>query len=192
MFVDDDPLVLDGFRTAFHRAPFEVLVAHSAEQALERLNHEHVDVVITDERMPGINGSELCATLAGQSHEAVRILLTGHATLEAALRAVNEGEVFKILCKPIDPGELANLIDEALDKRNGLMPSIDGGGLNRRADILSARERQVAEMLVGGMRTPQIADRLFISRHTVRNHLKSMFAKLNVHSQGELVEHLRG
>lgn len=186
LFIDDDPLVLNGFKTAYSRAPFEVLVAQSAEQALERLHSEEIDVMITDERMPGLSGSQLCATLAQEDHPAIRILLTGHASLDTALRAVNEGEVFKILCKPIDPGLLAELISQAVSRRHR-----QDNVLNELANVLSSREREVAEMLVGGMRIPQISERMHISKHTVRNHLKSMFNKVGVHSQGELVERLK-
>jgi DNA-binding NtrC family response regulator len=74
-----------------------------------------VDVIVSDERMPGMSGSDLLAWVAENCPEVVRIVLTGHPTAETAIRAINEGTVYRFFTKPCRPAELAVAIRRALE-----------------------------------------------------------------------------
>jgi len=115
LIVDDDPLVLENLRRALRREPYEILAAGSGAQGLEILARSSIDVVVSDERMPGMTGAEFLGIVCRKYPETVRIVLTGQASLEAAIRAINEGEIFRFLLKPCDPVDLAQTIQTAIE-----------------------------------------------------------------------------
>ncbi len=117
MLVDDEPHVTAALSRGLHRKPYELLVARGGTEALATLSRRHVDVIVTDEQMPGMKGTELLA-FASRSHpETLRIILTGQASLDAAIRAINEGHIHRYLVKPCEAEQLAQVIDDALAER---------------------------------------------------------------------------
>jgi two-component system probable response regulator PhcQ len=118
LFVDDEPNVTEALKRALRKEPYTVLSAGSAEEALRILSREPVDVVVTDERMPGMPGSELLAVVCRQYPDTVRIILTGHASLQAALVAINKGEIYRFLTKPINELELTVTIRQAIQHKD--------------------------------------------------------------------------
>ena len=118
LLVDDEPHVTSAIKAALRKEPFAIECARSGEEALQMLASTPFDVVVSDERMPGIPGSELL-TLVRQRHPKVaRIILSGQATLEAALNAINSAQIHRFLLKPCSPKELELAIREALDARD--------------------------------------------------------------------------
>ncbi|MEZ6004825.1 MAG: EAL domain-containing protein [Planctomycetota bacterium] len=115
LFVDDEPAVTGAIKIALRKAPFEVLTANSGREALSLLGQEPVDVVVSDERMPGMCGSELLSLVRVQFPDTVRMILSGQSDLQAAVRAINEGGIFRFLLKPCSPEDLASSVEEALD-----------------------------------------------------------------------------
>jgi DNA-binding NtrC family response regulator len=118
LFVDDEPQVLGGLRDALRRYPFNTLLATSGFQALELLQTEPVDVVVSDERMPGMTGSEFLSQVRVRRPETIRIILTGQASLEAAMHAINQGEVYRFFTKPCNHVDLATTILRAVQLRD--------------------------------------------------------------------------
>jgi EAL domain-containing protein (putative c-di-GMP-specific phosphodiesterase class I) len=117
LFVDDDASVLDNVRRSLWREPFDVFTAGSGQAALELLATQLVDVVVSDEKMPGMGGAELLTRVRELHPDVCRILLSGQADVDAALRAINEARVFRFLTKPCPPPALASCIWEALRAR---------------------------------------------------------------------------
>lgn len=106
LFVDDEPAALEGFRLTQGKQ-YDVHVAASGAQGLEILRRESdIAVVVSDMRMPEMDGAEFLAAVKELAPDAVRVLLTGHADLEAAARAVNDGRIFRFLTKPCAPQDL--------------------------------------------------------------------------------------
>ncbi len=114
LIVDDQPLVLSVLRDILSFGPYRVLAVGSAEEALQLLEGESVDVVISDERMPGMQGSEFLTIVRNKYPQVVRIILTGHASVESAMRAVNESEIFRFLTKPVNRDVLHQAVKDAL------------------------------------------------------------------------------
>jgi DNA-binding NtrC family response regulator len=114
LVVDDDPTFISLLNEAFCREPYQVLSACSAREALDLLSAQPVDVVVSDEMMPGMTGSEFLALVRKQYPETVRMILTGHASLEAAIRSINEGEIYRFFTKPCNIFDLAITIRHAL------------------------------------------------------------------------------
>ncbi|HMD73473.1 MAG TPA: response regulator [Steroidobacteraceae bacterium] len=114
LLVDDEPNITDALKRALRREPYEILTAQSAAEAQQRLEHHHVDVVISDEQMPGVSGSEFLAAVRQQYPHTIRMILSGQASLEAAVRAINEGEVYRFFLKPCNPTDLVFTMRQAL------------------------------------------------------------------------------
>jgi two-component system probable response regulator PhcQ len=117
LFVDDESHVVESLRVAMRKEPYDIVTATSAAEALELLGQREVDVVVSDERMPGMSGTEFLAEVRRKYPRTVRIILTGQASLEAAIRAINEGEVYRFLSKPCHPADLSVTIRQALQLR---------------------------------------------------------------------------
>ena len=98
--VDDEPSILDGLRRELNRR-FDVTTALSGAAGLEALEREGpFAVVVSDMRMPGMDGATFLGHVRERAPETVRVLLTGHADLEGAIAAVNQGNIFRFLTKP--------------------------------------------------------------------------------------------
>jgi len=117
LLVDDEPYVTDGLKRALRRETYTILSATSAVEAQRLLENHPVDVVISDEQMPGMPGSEFLAFVRREYPGTIRMILSGQASLEAAVRAINEGEVHRFFLKPCDPAVLMLTIRQALEHK---------------------------------------------------------------------------
>jgi len=117
LFVDDEPLILEGLKRALHKEPYGILTAGSAGEAYGILERERVDVVVSDDCMPGISGLDFFMAIRHKHPDIIRIMLTGRATLDAAVRAINEGEVYRFLIKPCDEVEVGVAVLQALRQK---------------------------------------------------------------------------
>lgn len=144
LFVDDEPQVLEGIRLALRRSGLTIETAASGEDALAFLASNDVDVVVSDERMPGTQGSELLADVRSAMPNTIRILLTGQATVEAAMRAVNDAKVHRFLTKPTSPKELLQTIVDLVAKRDAAAspPAPKPTSGTSRRSVLSALEEE--------------------------------------------------
>ena len=156
LFVDDEPGVTAAFRTLLRRAPYEVLVANSARDALGMLSETHVDVVISDMDMPDMSGSEFLARVRTEHPRTTRVVLSGRARLEDTIHAINDAAVFRFLTKPCQASELTRCIDDALAarrvRRTTVPPTTEADATFDRAletlwvaaqPIVSVRERRI-------------------------------------------------
>lgn len=114
--VDDEPLVLEGLSLHLRRR-FDVHTATSGAEALEVLRaYPDTGVVISDMRMPGMDGATFLRDSVQLAPDATRLLLTGHTDLDAAIRAVNDGQIFRLLLKPCPPAKLLESVELAADQ----------------------------------------------------------------------------
>jgi two-component system, probable response regulator PhcQ len=117
LLVDDEANVTDALKRTFRREPYEFLTATSGAAALELLGRIPIQVVISDEQMPGMSGSEFLSAVRKQYPHTIRMILSGQASLEAAVRAINEGEVYRFFLKPCNPTDLLFTVQQALAQR---------------------------------------------------------------------------
>jgi two-component system, probable response regulator PhcQ len=148
MLVDDEANVLSALTRALIDEPFEIITASSGSQALELMEGKAIKAIVSDERMVGMQGSELLAEVKRRSPQTVRILLTGHATLDAAMRAVNVGEIYRFFLKPWDDTQLRFALMSAIEK-------YDLESENRR--LLATVKSQALELRVLEKRYPGIS-----------------------------------
>ncbi|MEL7035451.1 MAG: response regulator [Cyanobacteria bacterium J06592_8] len=115
LVVDDEPDNLDLLYRTFRRN-FNVFKAESGVRALEVLETEgEVAVIISDQRMPEMKGTEFLSKTVGSFPNTVRIILTGFTDIEDLVEAINSGQVYKYITKPWDPNELKTVVQKAAD-----------------------------------------------------------------------------
>lgn len=114
LLVDDERNVLDGYRRNL-RGEFLIDVAQSGQEALGLIESKGpYAVVISDMRMPGMDGIELLRRVKSGAPETVRVMLPGNADMDTAVQAINEGSIFRFLNKPCDKEVMAKTITAAL------------------------------------------------------------------------------
>jgi len=118
LIVDDEPIITDMLKNVFSREPYGIITAASAEEALTILVREQVDVVISDEKMPGMPGSEFLSIVRQKYPDTIRMVLTGHGSLQSAIQAINEGKIYRFFTKPCNVFDLAITIRQALQQRD--------------------------------------------------------------------------
>jgi serine/threonine-protein kinase len=114
LFVDDDERVLNALRALF-RPTYEVSTAASGALALEIVRRSEIQILVSDQRMPGMTGVELLRQVKKESPRTVRVLLTGYSDLAALVGSVNEGEIFRFVKKPWDNEDIRATLAEAAE-----------------------------------------------------------------------------
>jgi len=112
--VDDEPNILKSLRRTLRRCDIDVTVANSGKAALEIMADQQFDVIMTDMRMPQMNGAEFLTEAYRQQPDSKRILLTGYADFKSTVEAINHGGVTTYLSKPWDDNHLIQVIEEAV------------------------------------------------------------------------------
>lgn len=120
LLVDDDPHLTRSIRLAMRREPWTMDVTDSAPEALDLLDKHSYDVIVSDDHMPRMRGSELLRIARTRHPETMRVLLTGQATVESTITAINDAGVFHVLTKPCPIDRLSKSIHQALEERSRL------------------------------------------------------------------------
>lgn len=116
LVVDDEPAILTAVRRLFHDEQIIVTTAESGAEALAILQDQEVAVILTDNCMPRMTGLELLAEVKKISPNTMRLMMTGNADLQVAIKAINEGEVYRFIVKPWQNQELIAMVMAALNR----------------------------------------------------------------------------
>jgi signal transduction histidine kinase len=114
LVVDDQEAVIASVEELF-RGRYQVLSARNVAEALAIIRQGRIAVVMADQRMPGVSGSELLAHVATLEPDVTRILMTAYADLDAVMQAINQGKIYYYVSKPWEPNELEAIIDKAVE-----------------------------------------------------------------------------
>jgi len=144
LFVDDEPGILSALRRLFRPHGYHILIAESAAEGLEILENEVVDLVISDMRMPDMDGATFLKHVRQRWPGTMRILLTGYADITSTVAAINEGEIYRYIAKPWDDMEIVLIVREALERR--LLEQE-----NRRLSELTQRQNEELKELNAGL-----------------------------------------
>ncbi len=204
LVVDDHPIVREGIRKLLEmEADIDVVgEADNGRRALELVEERHPDVVLLDLKMPGMDGlSALQAMQSGLNRTRV-IVLTASEDKNEWVQAMKLG-CQGIVVKQTSPDLIVKSIRKVhggeiwLDShttaavmRQFASPSdhgsINGGGKGRERSPLSTREREIVALVAQGYKNKEMAEKMFISEQTVKNHLHNIFDKLGVSDRLEL------
>ncbi|MDZ7845748.1 MAG: response regulator [Owenweeksia sp.] len=109
LYVDDEAHNLKSFKASFRR-DYNVFTAESGQEGLEIFNNEDINVILTDQRMPGMTGIEFLVEVKKIDSEPMRILVTGFTDINAVIDSINRGQVYRYLTKPWQEEDLKNTI----------------------------------------------------------------------------------
>ncbi len=113
-FIDDEPSILKSIIRITLEEPYDVFTFNDPREALAELEKKEPAVVVSDQRMPGMTGTELLGKVKDKYPDATRIILSGHTEIEAILSAINQGKIFQFITKPWKEDELKSAINEAI------------------------------------------------------------------------------
>jgi signal transduction histidine kinase len=181
LIIDDEEEILRALQRQFRRK-YDVHVARSADEGYRVMMETPIQVIISDQRMPGMNGSEFFGRVKSEFPDAMRLLLTGYADIQAVIEAVNDGNIFRYITKPWDPAELDATVREAFARYNLIVQ-------NRRllAELRHANaglERRVAE------RTAELEDAN--ARLLAANAQKDLFIGMAAHDLRTPIQVVQG
>ena len=118
LLVDDEINVLKALRRTLFREPYEIFTASGGSEGLRVMEMHPIDLVISDQMMPGMTGVAFLQQVRERWPDTIRIMLTGQSSMDAAVTAINEGEVYRFLTKPIENKDLRMTIQSALHHRD--------------------------------------------------------------------------
>jgi DNA-binding NtrC family response regulator len=191
LYVDDDPSNLKAISRLFRNEPFDVVTELSPLKALSRIETLKPAVIISDQRMPEMDGTAFLREVEYRHPDSVRIILTGDADLEAAMDAINKGHVFRFIQKPWDDDDLKSQVKAALEHQESIHclrtivdtlvdEVIDNEKSQKSTRKLAAavsRELNQPLMIVGGY--IQLLQAYFKDDDIPRDYLSNMLLQIN-------------
>lgn len=185
--VDDDAAVRGAIGRLLKSAGLSAKTYASARDFLENYDRNAAGCLVLDVRMPGMSGMELQEALRGEKISLPVIIITGHADVPMAVRALKMGAV-NFIEKPFSDQLLLDSIRQAIQADAAARESeTRRSELNARMALLTARERQVLEMVVAGKTNKRIALELNLSKKTVEFHRGNIMRKMEVETVAELI-----
>jgi DNA-binding NtrC family response regulator len=155
--IDDDPPVLSAIRRLLRREPYEVVTTEDPEEVLRIVSSRGVALVIADQRMPRMLGTELFKAVRQKSPETACVILTGHADLSDIAGAMNDGAVDRLIRKPWDDADFRKLIRQLLDQKKEEGDETSGVG-GQGADRAKRPERYLRRVACGDRQVKQVLD----------------------------------
>jgi response regulator RpfG family c-di-GMP phosphodiesterase len=117
LFVDDEQNILSSLRRLFRTHGYRVLTADSGAAGLDVLENEAVDLVVSDMRMPQMDGAQFLEKVRERWPDTIRLLLTGYSDIASILAAINRGEIYRYITKPWDDNDIVLVVRHALERR---------------------------------------------------------------------------
>lgn len=185
--VDDDPSIREGLCDLLDAEGLRARPFASAEEFFEKWNAEMPGCLVLDVRLPGMSGMELQTRLAVEGPSIPIIIMTAHGDMPMVRKALKAGAV-EFLIKPFQEDELLRAVEEAFaqDRARRRAGSLVHA-LQTRAATLTARERQVMELVTAGLTNKEIAERLYLSVVTIKLHRGQVMRKMQAESLADLV-----
>ncbi len=185
--VDDDAAVRDSLLWVIESNGWKVEAYPSAETFLNSYKPDQLGCLILDVRMPDMSGPELQKLLNERQCSLPIIFISAHGTVQTAVHAMQAGAV-DFLTKPFDNNMLLERVEKCvLDAHQNASKNTQASATRDRLKKLTAREREVLQLVVAGQSNKQIAAKLKISIKTVEAHRAQIMNKMQVESLAELV-----
>ena len=190
LIVDDHEVVREGLRLSLSRAPHIRVVGEAGDgkAAIDLAERRKPNVVIMDVRMPGLDGLDATKELMAKEPNVAVLIFTAYSERSLLARGLESGAKGYIL-KEAPHETLVRAIEKVAGGDSfidpALMPAFLSG--KDREDMLTAREREILQLLADGMSNADVAQRLFISQETVKSHVRHILAKLEADTRTHAV-----
>ncbi len=192
LIVDDHPMVLEGMKALLSNFDYITVsgTATNAYDAMAMLKAQPVDIVIADINLPEVSGIELTAKIK-KEFPGIKILAMSTFKERSYISQMIKNGASGYLVKSASKEEIEAAILSANEGKLYLSLDINSIELNPEVasdvPVVSRREKEVLQLIVDGLTNPQIAEKLFISLHTVDSHRKNLLAKFNVNNTASLI-----
>jgi len=188
--VDDDPSVREAICTVVESAGYEQIACDSAKSFLSRFRPDRVGCLLLDIRMPDINGLDLQESFASSKIRIPTIIISGHGDIRSAVRAMKAGAL-DFIEKPFRRKTLLQHLRKGIQLDTARrVKEEEMQEFSRRVELLTAREREILDILVKGYTNKEVAAMLGISHRTVEGHRTNFMLKLQIDSIVELVQEM--
>jgi len=190
--VDDEPDVLDALTLLLRSADYEVVACRGGRELQDRLDEKAAGCILLDLRMPGMGGLEVQRELTRRGCRLPVVFLSGHGDIPIAVEAIRAGAL-DFLEKPVRDRQLFASVERALeeDRRRQAAAAVRCEARDL-LDSLSPREAEVADLILDGLKTADIAERLGLSPRTVEMHRARLLRRLGARTSAEAVKILEG
>jgi DNA-binding NarL/FixJ family response regulator len=197
MLADDHRMLREGLRRSMTDQGFDVVgEARDGEEAVRLAEELQPEVILMDVTMPEMDGVEACRQVRSEFPDVRVVMLTMHADQEVLASAIRAG-ASGYLVKDCSTEEIASAVRMAVSGETVLSPQLAASMLNEvrkldeKADdesrVITRREEEVLQLIADGCSTPEVAEQLFISQKTVKNHLASIYQKLDARDRTQAV-----
>jgi DNA-binding NarL/FixJ family response regulator len=194
MLVDDHRMLREGLRRALEAEGFLVVgEANDGQEALRMALEKKPDVILMDVSMPDVDGIEATRSIMQADARQRIVMLTMHMDREVIDRAIRSGAV-GYLTKDCSIAEVADAVRMAANGDMALSPKLAELMLTEARNLdsgderlITRREEEVLQLIADGLSTPEVAAKLYISQKTVKNHLASIYEKLNARDRTQAV-----
>ncbi|MEO6947572.1 MAG: response regulator FixJ [Nitrobacter sp.] len=185
--IDDDPAMRDSLDFLLGSAGFKVMLFETAADFLDTHAGLGFGCVVSDVRMPGIDGMDLLRHLKASTSSLPVIIMTGHGDIPLAVEAIKLG-AFDFVEKPFEDERLIVMVEAALEQSHDHVKSaVVSADIASRVASLSQRERQVMDGLVAGLSNKLIAREHNISPRTIEVYRANVMTKMQAHTLSELI-----
>jgi len=186
--LDDDDVVRWMYQEMLEGIGAQIRAYENARAFLDEYRPHPCECLISDLRMPEIGGLEVQRLLMGKQANLPIIFVSGHSEVPTAVEALRNG-AFHFLEKPVNGNLLVETVQKALAKSRDLhMERLAESTRQARLALLTEKERQVAERVIAGLSSREIAEQMGLSPRTVENHRANLMQKLHVESLAELIK----
>jgi DNA-binding NarL/FixJ family response regulator len=190
LIVDDHEVVREGLRLSLGRAPHIRVIGEAADgaAAVEMAERRRPNVVVMDVRMPGMDGLEATKQLTEKTPETAVLIFTAYSERSLLSRGLESGAKGYVL-KEAPHETLLRAIEKVAAGEGYVDPALMPAFLTGRDkdDMLTAREREILQLLADGMSNADVASKLFISQETVKSHVRHILAKLEADTRTHAV-----
>ena len=196
LLADDHRMLREGLRRSMTERGFDVVgEARDGAEAVDLAAALRPDVILMDVTMPDLDGVEATRQIKARQPEVRIVMLTMHADQDVLAEAIRSG-ANGYLVKDCSTDEIASAIESVAGGETALSPRLAASMLAevRRQDskaeterVITKREEEVLQLIADGCSTPEVAERLYISQKTVKNHLASIYQKLDARDRTQAV-----